>query len=311
MERDARYTAVGAFVILIAVMAGLFVYWYSGKSDRRDYTRYEIYFEGSVSGLTVGGQVRYLGVDVGRVVRIRIDPRGVARVQVVADIDSSAPVTDQTLAQLSLQGITGLLFVDLQQRKPASQVLPAVPSQNYPVIGSVRSDFDVFLATLPDVASRTRELLIRLDTVLSPDNAQAISRTLHNLGEASKPLPQAAQDLQAMVADLKVTAADTRTLVHSLSDTSVQLGPELAKAVENLRKTSENAVSLSKNLDAAVAENRSDVRAFVRDGLPQLQQTLREARAALQDVRTLSRGLGEDPSRLIYQPNYRGVEIPR
>jgi len=28
-------------------------------------------------------------------------------------------------------------------------------------------------------------------------------------------------------------------------------------------------------------------------------------------VRTLARGLGEDPSRLIYQPTYRGVEIPR
>lgn len=311
MERDARYTAVGAFVILVTVMAGLFVYWYSGKSDRRDYTRYEMYFEGSVSGLAVGSQVRYLGVDVGRVVRIRIDPRGVARVQVIADIDSSAPVTDQTLAQLSLQGVTGLLFVDLQQRKPGSTVLPAVPSQQYPVIGSVRSDFDVLLATLPDVAARTRELLVHLDEMLSPENTAAISRTLHNLADASQALPQTARDLQAMVADLKATAVESRSLVHTLNGSAGQIAPELAAAVANLRKTSEHAVSLSSSLDAAVSENRADVRAFVRDGLPQLQQTLREARAALQDVRSLSRGLGEDPSRLLYQPNYRGVEIPR
>lgn len=311
MERDARYTVVGAFVILVTVMAGLFVYWYSGKSDRRDYTRYEMYFEGSVSGLAVGSQVRYLGVDVGRVVRIRIDPRGVARVQVIADIDSSAPVTDQTLAQLSLQGITGLLFVDLQQRKPGSTVLPAVPSQQYPVIGSVRSDFDVLLATLPDVAARTRELLVHLDEMLSPENTAAISRTLHNLADASQALPQTARDLQAMVADLKATAVESRSLVHTLNGSAGQIAPELAAAVANLRKTSEHAVSLSSSLDAAVSENRADVRAFVRDGLPQLQQTLREARAALQDVRSLSRGLGEDPSRLLYQPNYRGVEIPR
>lgn len=311
MERDARYTAVGAFVILVTVMAGLFVYWYSGKSDRRDYTRYEMYFEGSVSGLAVGSQVRYLGVDVGRVVRIRIDPRGVARVQVIADIDSSAPVTDQTLAQLSLQGVTGLLYVDLQQRKPGSSVLPAVPSQQYPVIGSVRSDFDVLLATLPDVAARTRELLVHLDEMLSPENTAAISRTLHNLADASQALPQTARDLQAMVADLKATAVESRSLVHTLNGSASQIAPELAAAVANLRKTSEHAVSLSSSLDAAVSENRADVRAFVRDGLPQLQQTLREARAALQDVRSLSRGLGEDPSRLLYQPNYRGVEIPR
>ncbi len=35
--------------------------------------------------------------------------------QVIADIDSSAPIDDRTLASLSLQGITGLLFIDLQQ----------------------------------------------------------------------------------------------------------------------------------------------------------------------------------------------------
>ena len=77
MEREANYTAVGAFVLLIVTMAGLFVYWYAGSSDARDYRRYEIYFEGSVSGLNRGSTVRYLGVDVGRVVTIRIDKRAV------------------------------------------------------------------------------------------------------------------------------------------------------------------------------------------------------------------------------------------
>ena len=75
MEREANYTAVGAFVLLIVTMAALFVYWYAGNADDRDYKRYEIYFEGSVSGLNRGSTVRYLGVEVGRVVAIRIDKR--------------------------------------------------------------------------------------------------------------------------------------------------------------------------------------------------------------------------------------------
>ena len=29
MEREANYTAVGAFVLLVAALAGAFVYWYS------------------------------------------------------------------------------------------------------------------------------------------------------------------------------------------------------------------------------------------------------------------------------------------
>jgi len=80
MEREARYAAVGAFVLLVIAMAVLFVYWYSDSRERRDYTRYEVYFDGTVSGLARGAPVRYLGVEVGRVVRMRIDPRISSRV---------------------------------------------------------------------------------------------------------------------------------------------------------------------------------------------------------------------------------------
>ena len=34
---------------------------------------------------------------------------------VIADIDSTAPIDERTRASLSLQGITGLLFIDLKQ----------------------------------------------------------------------------------------------------------------------------------------------------------------------------------------------------
>ena len=89
MEREANYAAVGAFVLVVALAGALFVYWYSDSREHRDYDRYEIYFNGSVSGLEKGASVRYLGVGVGRVVDMRIDPRDSGRVEVIADIDST------------------------------------------------------------------------------------------------------------------------------------------------------------------------------------------------------------------------------
>src|SRR4051812_12687871 len=100
VEREANYAAVGAFVVLVVVMGSLFVYWYSDSREHRDYTRYEIYFDGSVSGLERGSAVRYLGVDVGRVVDMRVDSRDPSRVQVIVDIDSSAPISHKTIAEL-------------------------------------------------------------------------------------------------------------------------------------------------------------------------------------------------------------------
>ena len=113
MEREANYTAVGAFVLLVIGMAVAFVYWYSDGRNARSYERYEIYFEGSVSGLNVGSAVRYLGVDIGRVIALNIDRRSAARVQVIVGIDSAAPISDKTVAELSLLGVTGLLYTSL------------------------------------------------------------------------------------------------------------------------------------------------------------------------------------------------------
>jgi len=311
MERDANYTAVGAFVILLAAMAGLFVYWYSDSREHRDYERYEIYFQGSVSGLAVGSQVRYLGVDVGRVVRIRVDPRAADRVQVLADIDAAAPVSERTLAQLSLQGVTGLLFVDLQQIKPGADVMPRVLSEKFPVINSVRSDFDVFLATMPDVAGRARELLARLQVLLSEENTAAVSSTLANLKASTDGLPATMKQVGLLVAELRMTADETRGFVQNLQGAANVLGPDLAKSVEKLRDTTQNVAAMSAKLDQMAAENRGDLRAFTRDSLPEVDRTLREARAAADEMRALMRQLSEDPSRVLYQPRSRGVEIPR
>src|SRR5260370_26262854 len=105
MEREANYAAVGAFVLVIALVAALFVYWYSDSREHKVFRRYEIYFDGSVSGLERGASVRYLGVGVGRVQQMHIDPSDPGLAQVIVDIDSSTPMSDRTLAPLELPGV--------------------------------------------------------------------------------------------------------------------------------------------------------------------------------------------------------------
>jgi len=311
MERDANYTAVGAFVILVVAMAGLFVYWYSDSREHRDYQRYEIYFEGSVTGLAVGSQVRYLGVDVGRVARISLDPRTAERVQVIVDIDAKAPVSPRTLARLSLQGVTGLLYVDLQQAKAGESIVPHVLSVKFPVINAARSDFDVLLATLPDVAGRSRELLARLQDLLSPENTAAVSKTLANVSAASATLPETSRNIRDLVVELRATTGETRELMQGLQAATKTLGPDIGKVVVRLRETADNIAGVTQKLDQMASDNSADLRAFTRDGLPEFDRTLREARGTADDLRTLLRQLSEDPSRVLYQPRQRGVEIPR
>jgi phospholipid/cholesterol/gamma-HCH transport system substrate-binding protein len=296
VEREAKYAAVGAFVLLVIGMAALFVYWYADSRDARDYTRYEVYFDGSVSGLTRGSTVRYLGVDVGRVVEMRIDPRSATRVQVIVDIDSTAPVSKETVAELSLQGVTGLLYIDLLGKAGTKRLSAVVPSERYPVIRSVRSNFDAFLSTLPEVVSQATDVARRLNLMLSDTNVRAVSRMVENLDLASRALPGTMLEINALAKDLRRMSSDLTAVAATLRSTAADTGPEVTATLRRVR---------------VVQDNSADVRGFARDGLPEFEQLLRDSRDAAAEVQALARSLREDPSQLIYQPAERGTEIRR
>jgi phospholipid/cholesterol/gamma-HCH transport system substrate-binding protein len=304
MEREANYTAVGAFVLLVATMAGLFVYWYAGSKDAADYQRFEIYFEGSVSGLNRGSTVRYLGVEVGRVVAIRIDKRASDRVQVIVDIDSHTPISKKTLASLSLQGVTGQLYIDLLANTELKRRMDSVPSEQYPVIDSVRSSFDQFLASLPDLVGRA-------SMMLSDENIKSITNTLASIEKSAATLPGTMQDASAMVSDLRKTLVEVRAVVVSARELIDTSGPELATASERVRQISDNLAKTTASLDKLMSDHRDDLGLFLRDSLPEMERLLRDSRSAAQEFRELSRSLKADPSQLLYEPSYRGVEIPR
>lgn len=313
MEREANFLAVGSFVLLVVVMGGLFVYWYSASSEHRFFVRYEIYFDGSVSGLSEGGPVRYLGVDVGRVIRIRIDPRAANRVQVIADIDATTPISERTLAQLSLQGVTGLLYIDLEQQRPGDngrRILAAVPSERYQVIRSSHSDFDLFLSSLPTLTARLNELVDRSTLLLSDKNLLGVEHMVANFDRAAAQLPRTADNIDSLVDELRSTIDDAHRVISNVRSATQTASVDFVAAVQKLRSTSDNLERATGNLDAFVAENRDQVSGFVRGGLPQLDMLLRDSRAAAQEIRDLSRSLRDNPSQLIYQPATNGVMIP-
>jgi phospholipid/cholesterol/gamma-HCH transport system substrate-binding protein len=311
VEREANYAAVGAFVLLVIVMGGLFVYWYSDSREHRDYQRYEIYFEGSVSGLERGAAVRFLGVDVGRVADMRVDTRDAVRVQVIADIDSTAPISDATVAELSLQGITGLLYIDLIRNNGSRRLSAPVPSEKYPVIRSVRSNFDVLLSSLPDLIGIVSGVAERAAMVLSDENLASVSRTLANLDKATAGLPDTMREIRSLVADLRDATAEINGVARSARTVTESAGPEITAALKRVREVTENLATTSGRIDKLVEENRADLRSFTREGLPELERFLREGRAAAREIRDLSRSLREDPSQLLYQQSPEGVEIPR
>ena len=311
MEREANYAAVGAFVLIITLLGALFVYWYSDTREHRDYNRYEIYFNGSVSGLDRGAAVRYLGVGVGRVSDMRIDPRDSSRVEVIADIDARTPVSTHTVAELQLQGITGLLYIDLGEDRNNKRLAPAVPGLKYPVIRSAPSRFDVFLASLPELVAAANDVVARANRLLSDENLAAVASAASNVNKATSSLPQTLRDVDALVIELRGASGELSASARSARNVIDSVEPDVRAAAQRLHVIADNLTDASGQLDKLLAENRADIRSFAHNGLPEIERFVREGRAAAADIRALSISLRENPSQLIYQAPTRGVEIPQ
>lgn len=312
MDRDANYVTVGAFVVLVVAMATVFVLWYTNARDSRDYERYEIYFTGSVSGLNEGSTVRYLGVNVGRVARIELDPRAGDRVLVLVELAADTPVNDHTLARLTPQGVTGLLFIDLAQAPPNQRgVSPDVPSQRYPVIRSMPSNLDLFLNGLPDLVAQANDVITRIGGLLNDENIAAMNATLANVRAASDTLPGTSRDVARLVAELRGTITEAQAAAASVNELLDRVGPEVGPSAQRLREASENLASITGRVDRLLKTREPELDRFTSTGLGDFEQLVRESRDAVAEVRELARTLRENPSGLLYEKAPTGVEIQR
>jgi phospholipid/cholesterol/gamma-HCH transport system substrate-binding protein len=311
MDRDANYVAVGAFVLLVIAMAVSFVLWYTNQQEKHIYLRYEIYFPGSVSGLTPGSPVRYLGVDVGKVWRIMIDPKQRNRVLVIADIEATAPIDARTQASLSLQGITGLLFIDLEQDRNATASGALPDGLNYPVIRSERSQFDLLLSSLPTLSTHMVELADRVDRVVSDENVRSFTAALENVRLATEGLPATVREVQGLVTDVRRASQQIEGATEQLRAIETHSAPDVESTLSNVKILTEHLAKTSERLDDFIADNEPSVSRFTHQSLPELEQLLRDSRQAARDFHDLSRSLKENPSQLIYEPSYRGVEVAK
>ena len=311
MDRNTNYVVVGAFVLLVLGMALSFIYWYTDQRDKRTYTRYEIYYDGSVSGLTAGSPVRYLGVDVGKVARIMLDPKNRKRVEVIADVEENAPVDTRTLALLSLQGVTGLLFIDLEEDPKAAGTGPLPMGERYPVIRSAPSDLDMLLRSLPALANHAIDLVDHMDQVFSEENVGNFKAALANLRVASDRAPKLFREIEELVADLKHTSDEVDTAAADFDKVTNDSAGDIKASLANLHRISDSLASVSDRLNDFITQNEPALSRFTGQGLPELERLLHESRGAVRDIRDLSRSLQQNPAELLYESNYHGVELPR
>jgi phospholipid/cholesterol/gamma-HCH transport system substrate-binding protein len=150
---------VGLFVTVAAIVAVVAIILVGATKYFEKGHQFVTYFDESVQGLQKDSTVKYRGVDVGRVEKIRVAPDN-KLIGVIMKVNLKGDLPRTTVAQLKVAGITGLVFVELDRRKPdePDQSPKLTFPSEYPVIPSRPSEVQKIMAGVNVVVEKFNQI---------------------------------------------------------------------------------------------------------------------------------------------------------
>ena len=168
---------IGLFVTIGILIGAVAVVWLGASKYFEKGAIYATYFDESVQGLQLDSAVKYRGVEVGRVEKIRVAPDNTL-IEVIMKIDLKGKLERDDVAQLKAAGITGIVFVELSRKGPREPDLsPKITFvSEYPIISSKPSDIKQLLTGIDNVI----QSLSKIDTQGISDQIKSTLKVLES-----------------------------------------------------------------------------------------------------------------------------------
>ena len=310
MEDKVNYSLVGAFVLLLgaALVAG--VLWLAaGLGGQQEMEPYQAFIKESVAGLDLDAPVKYLGVDVGKVSQIAIDPQNPQQVRLRFLIRRGTPIRQDSVAVLKTQGLTGIAYVELSGGSAEAPPLLATTEGDPPTIPFKPSLSARLENVLTNVLANLDRVSNNLNAVFDADNRAALKSTLADTAAL-------VQALAAQRGSISAALTDAARMTKSAAQAGEHLAPTLdriaasALAVERMAEAAgvagmragQAAQAATKAADAAA----SGVQQLGTETLPDLARLMSALNDLSISVHRLSEQTAGSPNSLLL-----GSPVPR
>ncbi|MES2192603.1 MAG: MlaD family protein [Pseudomonadota bacterium] len=289
MENKAHAFIAGAFVIVVTALLGLLAVWLMRDNTERDV--YEMSTGEIISGLQPQAVVRFRGVPVGKVDFIGFDHKIQGNVLVRVSIDRAAPITKSVFATVASQGVTGLGFIQLDDKGGSAERL--MPNDSDPPrIPLQPGGLDKLLKRGEVIMGQIEEASVSLNKMLSPENQQAFNTVLTQFGEAAGSINKLTKGLEPTVASLPALSRDAGATLRSVQKTSDELGVTASRLNEKggpLDKLAEGGAALA-----------AGVQTFSAATLPKLGEVADETARTMRQLRRTVNAVDDNPQSLIF-----------
>jgi len=297
MENKSHAFLAGVFTIGLAVLVLFALFWFS--SDHAVRVPYDLVTRSTVNGLGPQADVKYRGLDVGKVVSIRFDPQVPGQIIVRVNVNQDTPITRTTYATLGFQGVTGIAYVQLDDTAAEEGTGGSPPLHSSPkAVARIAMRPGFF----EELEKRGDSLLTQVETLFTSLNDMFQTGNRAELMAAINSIHKTAEDYSHLSASLAPSAAKLPRVTENLNATlesTRRMTQELANPNGTVMRTVDN---VGHNLQGAAASVQSAAGNFSEETLPQLNGLARDAR---QTARTFERAAGQfndSPSSVLFGP---------
>jgi len=272
---------VGLFLVCGIGIALLAFIWLGMSRYFEKGRFYVTFFNESVQGLDKDSPVKYRGVSVGRVHSISVAPDS-KLVKVVLKIETGMVLDTNMVAQLKSVGITGSVFIELDQKKkdePDRSPPLSFPSE-YPIVASKPSELGEILRGIDDILNKLKALDLEGISAKIKSNLDTIETTVHeaNVKGISRKLERSLDQLNQIL-------------------DSPQWDKILASTQETIRAANEFFVK--GNATLTHAENAfAQARGIIADNEQAIREALKNVNKVIEKTASLATGTDETFSHL-------------
>ncbi|BCA96362.1 ABC transporter substrate-binding protein [Legionella antarctica] len=302
MESKTNYTIVGLIVLILAaglLSAGL---WLSVGFNQKKYSLYTVYFPESVAGLTQDAPVKYNGVQVGNVKRIKLNSNDPRQVEITLSIEEGTPITTSTSATLISQGITGVTYLGLSASTSNLTPIQKMPGEPYPVIPTKPSLFNQLDTILKEVSENVNKLSTEAQRIFNEENAKHIKESLANIERVTKVVANNNDKINKSLNSADIFLAN----MAKVSSDFPQLVKELKLGAVKFNSAATNIGKASKSVSKTMDSGKNTIEKISQQTLPPAIILLRRLNDIAANLEKVTNEMRQNPSVLI-----RGTKPPK
>ena len=325
MKTRTQKIRLGIFIVTSAfILVFLIVYFTARDILEKTDIYYTEFHDVSVNGMEVGSSVKYLGIKVGTISNIRINPEDITGVIVELSLKHNTPIKADAKADIIAIGITGLKSIEIRGGSNEAKLLEP---RDYIEAGSSRSeDFTEMAET---IGAKTELIIDNLNRFTQPENLNKITQAADKISGMSEKADQVLQKIDGIIdenrPDIRSTVVAARDLSNTLLVTSQSLEEAIIKINQSVDSDTiadilSNIRDLTKKLKEAnieeLVESISSIAQYSHQLLLGLDNDLNKGsrgiiesqellKSVLRNLEEASQKINQNPSVLIHGPSTR------